>query len=273
MKRFAVLTMAALLSAGVVTWTTVRAADEPKISDQAGKYLELPAGIQPKDLKEDKDIKKALSRTTNDAVDHNHFDNLISNFVDQDRDRMKDNKNMDVTKLNEVIGVIRREWKAKYNEDFDITRKERGAVFNDQFVILQGEVVDPNLAMANWPVPVTAELGAKPAADQGHAQPTDKKSEVNLEKGRNVALVRFPDSHGLSALKLSLIHELPDRWRLDVPNNISGQQIHDNLLTQLTWVNDHKDKWPADVDDAYRMVAHHVFMALYDVNIPLHERL
>ena len=80
MKRYAVLAMAALLSAGVMTWTSVRAADEPKVSDQAGKYLELPAGIQPKDLKEEKDIRKALSRTTNDAVDHNHFDLVSGRF-------------------------------------------------------------------------------------------------------------------------------------------------------------------------------------------------
>jgi len=27
-----------------------------------------------------------------------------------------------------------------------------------------------------------------------------------------------------------------------------------------------KDQWPADANQAYQMVAHHVFMALYDVD-------
>jgi len=34
----------------------------------------------------------------------------------------------------------------------------------------------------------------------------------------------------------------------------------------LTMANEGKDKWPSDVNDAYRAVAHHVLMAVMDVS-------
>lgn len=281
MKRHVALTMAAMFTAGSLVWTgssMVRGADDPAAAptvqpaNEVGKFLEMPAGFQTIELKNENAIKKELATVVNDAVDHNHFDNLINSFAKQDKDRMADAKKMDVTKLNEVIGEIRRSWKAKYNDDFDIGRGDAKNVFNDQFAILEGEVTDPNLAMSNWPVPVTPEVGAKPAAEQGHAVDTTP-NDAKLDKGRNVALVRIPDMTGIPALKVSLIHEHLVGWKVDVPNNISGQQLYDNLLKHLSYVNDHKDQWPSDVNQAYRDVAHHVFMAIYDVNMPLHERL
>jgi len=280
MKRQIVLSMAAMLTAGGLVWTgsTLFGADDParapavQPANEAGKFLEMPAGIQVTDLKDENAIKKELATVVSDAVDHNHFDNLIGDLVKQDKDRMADAKKMDTTKLNEVIGEIRRNWKTKYGEDFDISRGDAKNVFNDQFAIMEGEVTDPNLAMNNWPVPTTPEVGAKPAAEQGHVADTSP-NDAKLDKGRNVALVRIPDMMGIPALKVSLIHEHVVGWKVDVPNNISGQQLHDNLLKHLSYVNDHKDKWPSDVNEAYRDVAHHVFMALYDVNMPMHERL
>jgi len=282
MKRHVALTMAAMLTAGGLVWTgsSVLGADDPAAApavqpaNDVGKFLEMPAGIQTTDLKDEKAIKKELATIVSDAVDHNHFDNLINNLVKPEKDRMADAKKMDTTKLNEVIGEIRRSWKEKYGQDFDISRGDAENVFNNQFAILEGEVTDPNLALNNWPVPVTPEVGAKPAAEQGHAiDISPNPNDAKLDKGRTVALVRIPDSMAIPALKASLIHEHLVGWKLDIPNNITGQQLYDNLIKHLSYVNDHKDKWPSDVNEAYRDVAHHVFMALYDVNMPMHERL
>jgi len=65
--------------------------------------------------------------------------------------------------------------------------------------------------------------------------------------------------------KLQLIHEFPDSWKFDVPDQVDGRKLYDNLLTQLTAFDEHKDQWPADVNDAYRAASHHVLMALMDV--------
>jgi hypothetical protein len=38
------------------------------------------------------------------------------------------------------------------------------------------------------------------------------------------------------------------------------------LAKHLDEVNQMKDQWPQDEKEAYKMIAHHVFMAFYDVN-------
>src|SRR5439155_13783308 len=146
-----------------------------------------------------------------------------------------------------------------------------------------GEVSDPQALVGHWPVPVTE--GYAMAGGVGEAQTAGAKidtakqqadakktfgGQTNLEKGRNVALLYIPASHGAPDLKLSLIHEMPDIWRFDIPDNIDGQKLYDNLLTHLTWVDEHREQWPGDVNDAYRLVAHHVAMALYDVPMKGH---
>ena len=65
---------------------------------------------------------------------------------------------------------------------------------------------------------------------------------------------------------MPLIDELPDLWKIDVPGRAStAQSSYDNLLKHLTMANEQKDKWPADENDAYRAVSHHVLMAVLDV--------
>jgi len=88
----------------------------------------------------------------------------------------------------------------------------------------------------------------------------------NLEQGRNVAYVTVAASHNLPELKVPLIHELPDMWKIDVPDSVTGQQLYDNVLKQLTTANEHKDQWPADVNDGYRAISHHVLMAVMNVD-------
>ena len=98
-------------------------------------------------------------------------------------------------------------------------------------------------------------------------KPSNKASDRNLEKGRNVAILGLPAMHGSSELTVSLIHELPDAWKIDVPDNVDGAKLLNNLQAHLTAFSQHKDQWPADVNEAYRMAAHHVFEAIYDVQV------
>jgi hypothetical protein len=219
-------------------------------------------------LNEKKDISSELAKITDDAVQKKHFDDFINNLVDQDKDRLKADKDRDSAAVDGRIEQIRQAWKAKYNHDFDAGK----GAFLDQVAMVTGEVSDPALAVKNWPVAATAELANKPAVKDEEAQLASARKfmggEVKLDKGRNVALVCIPASHDLPAINLSLIHELPDHWRFDIPNNIDGARIYNNLLTHLTYLGENARDWPANEDDAYRMVAHHVFMALYNVDMP-----
>lgn len=243
----------------------VSPADRANIMMSADKPLAFPAGFVNKELHETTDISSELAGLTTDALTKNHFDNFIGNLAKQDKTRIGDFKNRDVTELNGRIEQIRAAWKAKYGKDFDVDRKN---AFDGRFAILQGEISDPDLALNTWPVAATL---AQPVKASNTQMPADKsvkdaEKDAKLDKGRNVALVRVPAGHGLPEITVSMIHELPDQWRVDVPNDRTGQQIYDSLKAELTYIGDHMDQLPADVNDAYRMVNHAALAALYGVD-------
>src|SRR2546423_1165511 len=125
MNRTTSLLIAASFISGVTYLAPVLHAEDVKVDASINapaapdvNKVELPPGFQTKDLKEAKDIKGELATLTEDALKKNHFDNLINDFVDQDRQRMKDIKKVNVDDLNDRIDKIRQGWKNKYQKDF-----------------------------------------------------------------------------------------------------------------------------------------------------------
>jgi len=238
------------------------------------------------------DIRAALAKTTEDAVSKNSFSTLYKCFNDADRDRIgageKNITRADWDKLNGRLEQFQKDWKAKYNQDFDI--KKDDVVFNDQFRIIQGEIGEAQPAGARMGGTRTGDTvrdrdvdrtgttpgagagaGAGAARDPGAPDTTPGPEankvgggETNREPGRNVAKVTFPESHGQPALFIPMIHELPDSWKIDVPDQVDARKLYDNLLKHVTMLDEQKDQWPADVNDAYRLVSHHVMMAVLD---------
>ena len=90
--------------------------------------------------------------------------------------------------------------------------------------------------------------------------------EVKLEKGRKVAIAQLAMRHGLPAINASLIHEAFG-WKFDIPNTINAQQLYDNLVSNLTYLNNHRDIWPADIHEADGLVSHSVVAALYSLDL------
>ena len=190
-------------------------------------------------------------------------------LVDADRNRLKDLKKNDPTFAGR-IEQINKDWKAKYGKNFDIEHKIAfGADFKG-FTIVQGEIVNPAL-LSNWPVENSkAQSGAGESATAAGRRdetnkPGNRPGDRNLEKGRNVAIVTFPAEAGMPEITASLIHELPDQWRFDIPDNIDSNKFYQNLLAHMTEFGDMKDQWPTDVSEASRLVTHHVLEALYDL--------
>jgi len=208
-----------------------------------------------------------LGQVTNAALTKGAFDDMIERFNDADRNRLgpwaKDKVNKE--KLDVLDGRIQQfqnDWKAKYGHEFKIHKDDLVFGNNAIFSYAQGEIgKDAQLAGEKLPPAqnVTIDnLGKKDA--QGNTA-----ADRNLEKGRNVAYVTVAESHGMPELKVPLIHELPDMWKIDVPDSVTGQMLYDNVLKHLTTANEMKDKWPADENDAYRAVSHHVLMAIMNV--------
>jgi hypothetical protein len=227
-----------------------------------------------------KDIRGMLKDATEAGVKKDGFDNLVRRFVDADRDRIsKSDKSIskeDWNKLNGRIDKLRKDWKAKYNQDFDIDHPEM--VFNDQFRIIQGKIGEAQPAGARMGDSnrdttgnATGNAGAtdkSPAPDTTPGAEANKTGggDTNREPGRRVAKVTFPAESGMPTLYIPLIREFPDAWKIDVPDQVDGRRLYDNLLNHLTMFDDQQAQWPTDVNDAYRMVSHHVLAAVLDVN-------
>jgi hypothetical protein len=235
----------------------------------------LPAGIMSKDLNADKAVEKSFTALTEDAMSKTGFDNLVAKLNDQDRDRIKESlkgastSNVEGDKnkrLTDLIADIDGSWKSKYGQSFNI---DYSKVFTPAFVhVLTGEVSDPQQLVGKWPVDPTvgrsSTAGKVTQSDADIAKSKTFGGNVNLEKGRNVAIAHFMSSGEMGGINASLIHEATG-WKFDIPNNVSGQKLYNNLVDNLTYIDQHKDQWPADVNEGYRQVAHAVVSAIYDV--------
>jgi len=239
--------------------------------------LALPQGIVANDLKEDGDIRNAFKAITEAALSNDTFDNLTNRFVDADRDRIKKFKDgkPDWKPLHDKVAAFSAAFVTKYGKGATAKLDERVVFGANGIVLAQGEVADPHALIGHWPVFPVPMSAAQPAAGKV-AAPVDTAKQAkdagkagggatNLEKGRNVALARYPASHNMPAIDASLIHELPDIWRFDVPDSMDGRKLYDNILHHIDMMGD-PQTWPADVNEGYRMVAHHMLMAIYDVN-------
>ena len=240
----------------------------------------LPAGIAAKDLNSDKSIEKAFKAVTEDAMSKTGFDNIISRLVDQDRTRInkslatgrslanvKGDKNKE---FSDLVAQITDSWKAKYNQKFD---PDIAKVFTSDFITIQtGEVTDANLLVGKWPVDAGLMDNALEGAGkltQSDADLTKKKvfgGDVNLEKGRNVAIAHVYSSADFHGLNASLIHEAGG-WKFDVPNTLTADGLYDNVVKNLTTLAVEKDKWPADVNDGYRLFTRVITSSMYDVTL------
>jgi hypothetical protein len=280
-KNILSLAAAAAISAGGLAYaaddakiTANRAADKTeRAAERAGDKIERGADNvkgAAKDAAASWNVGRIhtmLTQVTEASLTKGGFNDVVERLVDADRNRIgkwtKDDANKAaLDKLDGRIAQFQKDWKAKYGSDFDI--KNDAQVFGtQQFQYAMGEIGED------------AQVAGKklPAGENVTADNLDKKvdkagntvADKNLEKGRNVGYVTVKESHGMPELKVPLVHELPNNWRIDIPDNIDGQKLYDNLLKHLTMANEQKDQWPADVNEGYRAVAHHVLMALLDV--------
>lgn len=218
------------------------------------------------------DIRETIRTATEASLTKGGFDDLIERFVDADRNRLgKDGfAGKDHETLDGRIAQFQKDWKAKYNQDFKIKDKE--AVYSAAFAtIIQSEVPGSARLASDRQTGtnVTPPVGTQQNNDANQVARDSGKmagGDTNLNPGRNIATVQIAASHGLPALSVPLIHELPDSWKIDVPDNYTVEQMHDNLLKHLTMADEMKDQWPADVNEAYRVVTHHVLMAVLNVD-------
>jgi hypothetical protein len=214
-------------------------------------------------------IRDVLAQVAEASLTKGGLDDLVERLVDQDRNRIGQTLQKNNPDLDGRIDQFRKDWQAKYNQDFDIKNEEQ-AFPNSMFAITQGE---QGHNAAGGAVSVDANRNASGGAtanvdvknNTGVDRPDSTAADANRnDPGRNVATIQIQASHGLPALTVPMIHEAPDRWRIDVPNTLTAEKLKANVLAHLTAADEQKDQWPGDVNQAYALVTHHVLMALMD---------
>lgn len=288
-RRLTSLLAGSSLAIGAFAFTT-RAAD-PAPNDTSGRVGDTSRIDTNAKAPDADDIRKTVAKVTEEAVTKGDFYKLSKNFVDADYDRVKNYKSADnFAKLDGRIDQFNKDWKAKYNENFDYT-SARNDVLNDQFAqITQGEIGEARTAAGKeMPSAEPQNVKGGSAADlqkSGVATPDANSNktfggETKREPGRNIAsfIIKLAvqtsanmpagqpvsvDMNAQKELAIPMIHELPDTWKIDVPDNIDGQKLHDSLLKHLTMVDEDRANWPADKNEAYREVTRQVMMAVME---------
>jgi len=248
-----------------------------------------------------KDIRKALGNVTEAALTKNNLGNLTGYFVDADRNRIKnsDTYSEDFGKqLDGRIEQINQAWKAKYGHEFKVKSSEDA--FSNFAMIRQGEIGrDAQLASEVIRNSQDANLSNHDNAAG------NSKGDENLEPGRQVAIVTIRDTEhtgqmhdaghegnmtpqardtaentaekaqdaahvamGGRGLRVPMIHEMPDSWKINAPDTLTAAKLRQNLLDHLTAIGDKSDQWPADENTAARLVTRQVLMAVLDK--PMH---
>ncbi|MGN6371233.1 MAG: hypothetical protein ACTHN5_23505 [Phycisphaerae bacterium] len=234
---------------------------------------QFPAGINPKQMDEKNSIENAFESVTESAFSKNGFGDVIDNLTDQDRTRLQKDKQSSESSdaLSQKMDQLKDAWKNKYNKSFNIKNDKA----YDGFLHIQtGEIADPNQLVGKWPVQAANIANDNASNTGGEASAQDVKDaknhyfggDVNLDKGRDVALVEAPGVSGAPSLTSSMIHEAGG-WKFDIPNNISRQQLHQTLLNNLSYLYDHQNQWPSDAQQAYREATQYVVASLYNIDL------
>jgi hypothetical protein len=283
MVRTSVLFAAAAITVAGITFSAFGDDNTPKDSSNT-QQTQQPAADKAADASNPNDataskqapdadaIRKTVATATEAAVTKGGFGDVVDRFVDADQTRLKDASKQKYDDLDAKIDQFRQDWKAKYNQDFNIS-SDRNNILGDSFArISQGEIGEARTAGGKEVPSDEPKVVAGTAEDlkKAGANQTDLNSnktfggDTNRESGRNIAAMIIPASHGEAEVDVPLIHELPDSWKIDLPDSVDGAKLHDNLLKQITSLDDAKDKWPSDVNDAYRDVTHHVMEAMFE---------
>jgi hypothetical protein len=88
-----------------------------------------------------------------------------------------------------------------------------------------------------------------------------KVQKTGEDADKTMVNVMLPASHGLPALTIPMVKD-NQAFRIDVPDQVTGDHLKQNLLNHLTEVGNMKDQWPTDKLDAQRAFVHHVMMAV-----------
>ncbi|HVS70287.1 MAG TPA: hypothetical protein VHQ47_03430 [Phycisphaerae bacterium] len=109
----------------------------------------------------------------------------------------------------------------------------------------------------------TTVRGSDINSNAGMASDNNMKTSSSMHPGLASSATTPPAG---TALTLNLVDE-NNSWKIDLPDEISAQQLKDNLARHIQTLDDQKTTWPSDVNQAYRSTAYHVLQAFNDTAV------
>jgi hypothetical protein len=88
-----------------------------------------------------------------------------------------------------------------------------------------------------------------------------KVQKTNQDADKTYANVMIPAGHGAPALTVPVVKD-HEAWKIDVPDDMTGQQLKQNLQDHLTEADNMKSQWPSDQLEGQRALVHHVLEAV-----------
>ena len=251
MKRAAILLAAAAISGiGVIP---ANAADQAK-PPAAASSVNAPA--KPAQTAKDSSatsaeagIRTMLGSLTNDALSTKHMSQLVAYFDTAGRERVTKSASYNDgygAKLDSQIEQLGKNWKQKYSHDFSV--KNMADTFGDSFAMIRQGTPENDAQLASEVI--------KAAGENDSAKP--------LKDDKQIALAHVKADGALADLQVPLVCEKDGAWKLEAPPSLTADKLRQNMLSQLTDLNQHQSQWPANETDAYRQVSHRVLMAMMD---------
>lgn len=96
-----------------------------------------------------------------------------------------------------------------------------------------------------------------------------KVQKTGQTSDHTMAQVMVPASHGMPAVTIPIVKDNV-AWRIDAPDDMTGEQFKQALMNHLTHAGSMKAQWPSDKLEAHRALSHHVFMAI--MNMPVQAK-
>jgi len=191
-----------------------------------------------------KDDKDSTRETTVRAVSSQTPNALTESHLKQIKGVMADTVNAALTKggLDNVAGYLAKE-----------DRDRIGKYADNSYPDLDGRVEQ---ILAAWK--------AKYGTDFDMSKDLAVFDEFRIAGDKLRATATVGKSGEMPEISLRLVNEgtIKNTWRIDIPDDISGQMFKDQMLAHVAGIADRTSAWPADSHEAYRMVARHVFDAL-----------
>jgi len=104
------------------------------------------------------------------------------------------------------------------------------------------------------------------------ARPTNDAGKTADSASRETATAIIAASHGMPELQIPFVHEGMTKltgWRIDLADNVDGPTLAKNLASHLTAIQSMQSQWPADENEGYRIVTHHILAAIQNVPVQM----